>query len=668
MLKVIDKVSGSSSAREKVPEIEQKILEHGYRFELRLMFYCHENTSEIESEIRDILKELNFFNELALVKNKEKRTFLDLFLKRKYSGNSVDQMVSEAELLVILSGDVSVGKPDSILQAMEKTKQEVISRTITGSAIHLLPKPKKTEREVDVTISNMIPQALHTSKILKNNQKITIKSVETGPTVQIITCDIPQGAVFSDFRKRHEDLEAVLARKDMLSIIPGREPNTISFLLPLKKKEVIYLIEILQNPEFIQFAENAALPFVCGIDIFNNLVFKDLADGPHLLVCGSTNSGKSVFLNALLITLILMKKPDEMRMIMIDPKQVELTPYSGMAHVDTLITDMEEAYSTLESLCDEMDSRYTLFAKTGVKKIAQYNKKVKKKLPYVVAVVEEYADLHAVHPEVEDLIARLGAKARAAGIHLIIVTQKPNKDIISTVIQNNLPSKICFKLTKTQDYVPIFGSGIGYRLFGSGDGVVAFQNQTELFIRFQSACISPDGEEEELSLEKIKGFYKGEMVEGLDLAPSIKEPEEEPIDKLKRIIQETGETRVQPLASQMRIRTADVTDMLRQLVEDGFLTREGRGYALSNEPKQIVLPEQEEQTGEGVEDPLFNDAVQLVIDINEASISAIQRRFRIGYTRAAKLIDGMEQMGIVSEYNGIGTRRVLIDKNEWDNH
>lgn len=581
-LKVMDKISGFYPDRELVEEIEQKIVDHGYRFEFRIVLHTKENPEEIETEIRDILKEMNFFNELGLHRVRNKKEFLDHFLSRRYSPHSADQILSESELIVISSGNHSIieSKPKTMRQAQEIIKDQVMNKPLSVSTIQLLPVAKKKEiREMDSEIANMIEPALRTAKVIKEqNQQVIVKEVELGPTVQVVTFEIPKGILFTDLIKKQKDIEFFLGKPQM-SITPGKEPNTISFLIPCEKREVIYLVELLQNPEFIEFAENNPLPLICGVDIFNKPVFKCLTQGPHLLVAGATNSGKSVFMNALLIVLILMRKPDELRLVLIDPKKVELNQYEGFPHVESIITDMDEAYETLEGLVKETERRYAEFAKLGVKNIQNYNKKSPKLIPYIVVAVDEYADLHMAHPEVDDCIQRITQLARAAGVHLILATQRPSVDVLNGVIKSNIPSQVSFALNQTVDYKTVFGKGIPYnKLLGYGDGVVRYMGQTEDFIRFQSPVISLSSDEEAETIERIKAYYNGESVEGLNLLSITKEPPEEPIDKLRRIILETGETRSDPLQNQMGIRMTEVLDLRKKLVEEGTLRKEGNKF------------------------------------------------------------------------------------------
>lgn len=578
LLHLMDRISGFSPKRETAEEIEQKILDHCYRFEFRLMIQSEERVQELEEEIREILKEMDFFNELCLIKVNNKKRFLTHFLKRKYLPDSKEQSLSESELLAVMSGYLKEEEKRKTTPSIQERK---IDTEDSESIVSLLPMGEKTKRELDGELAERIPPALKTAKVLRN-QTMVLKEAELGPTVQIVTFEIPEGILYTDVTKKQKDIETILG-KQQISIIPGKDPNTISFLIPCAKREVIYLSELLRSADFIRFSQEHPLPIACGIDIFNRPVFRCLTDAPHLLIAGATNSGKSVFMNALLIGLILCKNPDELRLFLIDPKQVELPQYNGFAHVEKVITDMNEAYDLLERLTVEMDKRYALFAKTGVKKIRDYNKKVKEKMSYIVVAVDEYADLQMEHPEVEDLIKRITQLARAAGIHLILATQRPSSDVLTGVIKSNIPSQVSFALNKSIDYQTVFGSGIPFKLLGFGDGVIRYMGQTEEFIRFQSPVISLDSEEEEHTIEKVKQYYQGDNVDKLELSPLLKEPLETPIEKLKRIVLETGETRSKPLQEQMGIRMSDVLDLRNQLVEEGILMKEGKNYFLVKE-------------------------------------------------------------------------------------
>lgn len=588
LLKVMDKISGFRPDRETVGEIEQKILDHGYRFEFRIIVHTKENPEVLEKEIDEILEEMDFFNELILIKKRNKKEFLDNFIRRRYSPLSADQIVSEAELIVMAGGNASVleSKSKSIREVQEEIKKEVTRKHLPISTIDLLPQAKPKEvREMDNEVANAIPEALKTAKVVKDKDaEVIVKEVELGPTVQVVTFEIPKGILYTELINKQKDIEFFLG-KNQISIVPGKEPKTVSFLIPCEKREVIYLVELLRDPEFIEFAKNNPLPIVCGVDVLNKRVFKCLTNGPHLLVCGATNSGKSVFINALLVTWILLRKPDELRLVLVDPKQVELNQYNGFPHlVREVVTDMTEAFEVLEGLVEETERRYSMLSRMGVRNIAQYNEKSSKKLPYIVLVVDEYADLILIEPKVEECIQRITQLARAAGVHLVLATQRPSSDIVTGVIKSNIPSRISFALPNPSvDYRTVFGGSIPYKLLGFGDGVVQFAGQMEEFIRFQAPIITLVRQEEEETIERIKEYYNGESPEAIDILPSGKEPEEDPLDRLRRIILETKETRSDPLQKQMGIRMTEVLDLRNQLVEEGILRKEGNKFIIVEE-------------------------------------------------------------------------------------
>jgi S-DNA-T family DNA segregation ATPase FtsK/SpoIIIE len=580
LIKFVDKVSGMNSERLPVEEIEDKVTDICFQFELRLLINGRSDVDEIES----LLHELDFFNELGLHEVKSKDEFTSLVDNRQFGEDGRFQTIGISELKNMIGGEVVervVEEEDNVVVKNERVKGDTVT------PIHLLPIGEKKEREIDQHLVNELPNALVTARAIKN-PNVDIVDVELGATVQRITMKIPQQIVFTDIKNKLSNIKTALGAE--LSIIQGNEPNTVTFLIPCSQREILYLKELLQDEEFIKFAEDNPLPFICGVDMFNKPVYKCLTKAPHLLVAGATNSGKSVFLNATLITLILLKSPQELRLIMIDPKQVELTQYDGYKHVESLITDMDEAVPTLDNLVEEMEKRYSQFAKAKVKTISGYNNSSKQKMPYIICVVEEYADLQMVHPDVEEYVKRLGQKARASGIHLILVTQRPDKDVVSGVIKSNFPSRISFSLSSSSEYMTVFGSGIGHKLIGFGDGVVSYVGQTENFIRFQAPVITLDEKEEELTFDNIRKFYKGEVVEGLELGEVEKEEviEEEPIDRLKRVIATQNETRIKELQKEMKIRINAVQDLMHQLVEEGWLEKNERGqYVLIADEEEL---------------------------------------------------------------------------------
>jgi S-DNA-T family DNA segregation ATPase FtsK/SpoIIIE len=575
MLKKMNAISGR---RERVTEIEHKILEDNFRFEIRLLVIGEKKDKIIRSIVEDYMRELDFYNGQRVYKIDSDQTFNNV-IHRKFSSLSNHQFISQSELMTLLChGDGVVEEAELPEQPQEETTHTTINHS-QQNLIDMLPIGKKKEREIDHSVVDNLEKAMKRVKVIKN-QKIETHNISQGATLQRVTIKIPSGINFSDIDKSHKNLKAELGYESF-SIEQGEEPGTVSFIIPCDEREVVYLKELLENEEFLKFADEAVLPFIAGVDEIGNLQFSDLVLTPHLLVAGATGSGKSKFVTQLILLLLILRKPSEMIMYLIDPKKVEFSLFNGFPHVQEVVTNMNEAENIFKSLVVEMEKRYEVFAKHGVKNLTSYNKKTTdKKLPFVVCCVDEYADLIMEHPVVEDYIQRMGQMARGAGIHLIIATQRPSTDIISGVIKANMPSKISFKLDRSSDYGTVFGKGIGYHLLGQGDGVMRLDGQTKEFIRFQSPVITLDDEEEEKVYEKIKKVYKGENVEGIEIVEEVKE---EPIDKLKRIIAVSGETRISHLQKEMGVRINTVQDLMQQLVEEKWLIKhaaKSKGYEL----------------------------------------------------------------------------------------
>lgn len=373
-------------------------------------------------------------------------------------------------------------------------------------------------------------------------------------------------------------IEAPIPGKAAVGIeVPNREPRTVT------------LREILETKEFW---EAGKLGVALGADIAGEPVVASLDQMPHLLIAGATGSGKSVCLNVLILSLLYKASPAEVKLIMIDPKRVELSVYDGIPHLSVpVVTEPEKAAAVLKAIIVEMEKRYKLFAERGVRDLARFNQTLKKDegpLPYVVVVIDELSDLMTVAPvEVEDSICRLAQMARATGIHLVVATQRPSVDVITGLIKANIPSRIAFAVSSQVDSRTILDGAGAEQLLGRGDmlysPVGALKPQ-----RVQGALVLDE------EIKKVTEYWRGQgspdYVEAFLKAEKI-----EPVNK-----------------------------------------------------------------GREAEDELFWDAVKLVVDQGQASASTLQRRFRIGYTRAARLVDMMEERGFVSPREGSKPRNVLI--------
>lgn len=566
VINVLDKVTGYSNVNVANEDIEKKILDQNYRMEMRMM--CNEEDAEtVKKGIKNLFTKANYYNELNLYEVNYDSDFKSSIEQRFFMPHSKHISYSKSELLAIVcTEEVSLNKAPIV-------QKSTVLNTQVDNLIEIFPPVPNRIRNIDASLGKTIEKAFQRVGLTKN--KIKILKIEQGATLQRLCIEIPANTSYMHIEKNLKNIQATLGR-DSLSVEIGDIPDTINLYLPCDNREVVYLRSILESGEYQTFAEEAILPFVTGEDSIGEPVYADLHKLVHILVAGATGSGKSVFLNSLILSLLLNKNPDELHLYLIDPKQVELGVYEGVPHVKSIISDMDKAYNTFASLINEMEKRYTLFADSSCRNLEQYNKS-HPKLPYIVTVVDEYADLIDTHKEVESLIKRLGQKARAAGIHLIIATQRPSVDVITGVIKSNLPTKFCLRLNTSTDYKTVFGKGIPFNLLGNGDGVAAIEGHSKEFIRFQSPVISLDDKEVEEILDKLKLKWGKSEDHGMEIVEQESEK-----DKLKRMIQETGETRISELRQMMGIRINLVSDMMKELVEEGWLEKQGKSYAMVN--------------------------------------------------------------------------------------
>jgi S-DNA-T family DNA segregation ATPase FtsK/SpoIIIE len=424
-----------------------------------------------------------------------------------------------------------------------------------------------------------------------------IERISYGPTITRYEVALERGIKVSKIVSLADNLAMDLAAIDVRveAPIPGR--SAIGIEVPTDTPTPVMLRECLESPEF----KNAAgrLTFVLGKDVTGNVRVADLAKMPHLLVGGSTGSGKSVGLNVLITSLIYRNSPRELKFLMIDPKKVELSLYAGIPHLASpVVTNPKQAPSVFKQAIREMESRYDKFARLGTRNIEGYNNKVDEleRLPYWVLVVDELADLMMTSgPEIETCICRLAQLARATGIHLVIATQRPSVNVITGTIKANISSRIAFAVNSAVDSRTILDQVGADRLIGRGDMLFMPMDAAKPF-RIQGAFLS-EGETEAL----VK-FLRHQGSPNYDVQPSTLAEASNDVD----------------------------------------------------------------QAESGHEDDLFESAVRLVVTGGSASTSMLQRRFKIGYTRAARLVDMMEHKGIVSALDGAKPREILISRDEME--
>ena len=430
-----------------------------------------------------------------------------------------------------------------------------------------------------------------------------VENVSVGPAITRYELRPAEGVRVSKIANLADDIALNLAAETIRieAPIPGKQ--AVGIEVPNKEKEMVHLREVIESPEFEN--NKSKLSVALGKDVAGQNIIADIAKMPHVLIAGSTGSGKSVCINTIITSFIYNAKPSEVKLVMVDPKVVELSVYNGIPHLlIPVVTDPKKAAGALAWAVQEMDNRYKLFAEKGVRDLKGYNKALEKeeldgKLPQIVIIVDELADLMMVAAkDVEDSICRLAQKARAAGMHLVIATQRPSVDVITGLIKANVPSRIAFAVSSQVDSRTILDQVGAEKLLGKGD-MLYFPSGASKPTRVQG-CFVDDSE-----VEKIVDFVKanGEAKYSEDIIESIE--------------------------------NNNKSD--REIAED------------KDDDSDEFLPE----------------AIETVIEIGTASASLIQRKFKVGYARAARIIDQMEERGIISGYQGSKPREVLMSKERW---
>jgi len=480
------------------------------------------------------------------------------------------------------------------------------------------PVEKKTSGYSEEALQDM--SRLLELKLKEFGVEVSVENVYPGPVITRFEIQPAPGIKVSRISNLAKDLARSLAviSVRVVEVIPGK--TTVGIEIPNEDRQIVRFSEVLSAPEY----ESAKSPvtLALGHDIGGRPVFADLAKMPHLLVAGTTGSGKSVGVNAMILSILFKSTPEEARLIMIDPKMLELSIYEGIPHLlCPVVTDMKEAANALRWCVAEMERRYRLMAAMGVRNLAGFNRKIKDaeeagtpltdplykrqnledeppllhKLPTIVVIVDEFADMMMiVGKKVEELIARIAQKARAAGIHLILATQRPSVDVITGLIKANIPTRMAFQVSSKIDSRTILDQGGAEQLLGHGD-MLYLPPGTGLPIRVHGAFVSDDEVHRVVEAWKQRGApdYIEEILAGAD--------------------------------------------------EGGGGSFEGGG-----------------EGGEGSEeDPLYDEAVRFVTESRRASISAVQRKLKIGYNRAARMIEAMEMAGVVTPMNTNGSREVI---------
>ncbi len=526
--------------------------------------------------------------------------------KHKENKNEKETVEAEEDKTEEDNGKVVITNLNEIIDSAtpieENASKEQLSIEIETDDTYILPPMSLLEESKNRGKINSTEFIQSNNKILErvfNDFGIVGKVVEVhvGPTVTQYEVELKAGTKVNKVLSINREIALALAAKDVRIQAPIPGKSTIGIEIPNPVQADVKLKDILLGlPKKL---ENSKLVAPLGKDIMGNIQYFEINKAPHLLVAGATGSGKSVCINNFIVSILMRTKPEEVKMILVDPKKVELSVYEGVPHLlRPVVTDPKKASVALQKVVQIMDERYDMFEQTGTKSITTYNEYVEKqknkgkdidKMPYLVVIIDELADLMMVcSKEVEESITRITQLARAAGIHLIVATQRPSTDVITGLIKANIPSRLSFAVSSSIDSRTILDMTGAEKLLGRGD---------MLFL--------PMGENIPI---RIQGSYVSD-------------------DEIKRVV--------------------DFVKRGKKPVYDEKLTN-------------LDLPSKinEEVTGE--EDPLYNEIVEFAIKTGRISASLIQRKYRLGYNRAARIIDILEEKGIIGPQNGSKPREVLV--------
>ena len=539
-----------------------------------------------------------------------------LFFVRKKNGEETQEDEEDKEVINdpedLKDKRVIISSVNDLNHTVIEDSQVEEESTINGEyklpPISLLNVPKKVNTKVNEENIN--------SNIKLLEQVLTdfdihgkVVAAHVGPTVTQYELELKSGTKVNKILSLNKEIALALAAKDVRIQAPIPGKSTIGIDIPNKVTTPVSLREVLQS--IPKDKEDSKLLAVLGKDIMGNPRWMEVNKTPHLLIAGATGSGKSVCVNSIITTILMRAKPDEVKLVMVDPKKVELSMYNGAPHLlAPVVNDPKKASIVLKKIVEEMEHRYDLLSESGTKNIEGYNKLIQKKidsgdtsvkkLPYIVVLIDELADLMLVAAkEVEDSIMRITQMARAAGIHLIVATQRPSTDVITGVVKANIPSRISFAVSSSIDSRTILDMTGAEKLIGKGD---------MLFL--------PMGEG---TPTRIQGSFVSE-------------------EEVQKVV--------------------DYTIKQQKAKYDETFTN------ITDKP---VGASSYDEKDDQYDDPLYNEVVDFVIKSGKTSASLLQRRFRLGYNRAARMIDLLEERGIVGTPNGSKPREVLVkyeDKNE----
>ncbi|MBO1684647.1 MULTISPECIES: FtsK/SpoIIIE family DNA translocase [Clostridium] len=585
-INIVDKTEsddGEKSSRELLSKVDKKIkildfMKNAQEDDIATEPIKEEVSSDIQIDsFLDKQDEKQSYPEKVIAKetNKQKKEKLDENVKDVVSKEIQDVMEGQREEKEYVHPSLELLKTNSSTKLNSSDKKELI----------------ESANKLEEILSNFGVDA-----------KVT--QVTKGPSVTRFELQPSPGVKVSKIVNLSDDIALGLAASGIRIEAPIPGKAAVGIEVPNRKQTAVFLREVLENEEFIESKKKLA--FALGKDISGKCVVGDLSKMPHTLIAGATGSGKSVCINSLIISILYKYNPNEVKLLMVDPKVVELNVYNGIPHLlIPVVTDPKKAAAALNWAVNEMTKRYKLFADMGVRNMESYNELynkgiIEQKLPYIVIIVDELADLMMVCPnDVEDYIGRLAQMARAAGMHLVIATQRPSVDVITGVIKANIPSRISFAVSSQIDSRTILDSSGAEKLLGKGDMLYYPVGESKP-LRVQGCFIS----EEEV--EQVISFIKSEQGED----------------------------------------TSYEEDIIEHINSAADSSSSG-----SHDGNDDV-------------DELLNDAINIVVEFQQASTSFIQRKLRVGFNRASRIMDELEERNIISEKDGSRPRQVLVTKEQ----
>ena len=553
------------------------------------------------------------------------KKIIGIFKRQKKAEDSEDIPISTADTIKPLADSnepIKKKEEKIVITSMEELKQKPIEQESLES------KNKHVETEEDLSyrlpkfseiFDPLKPKKINSTEFTKSNKEILervlrdfginakVVEIHIGPAVTEYELTVPAGTKVNRIVNINKEIALALAAKDVIIQAPIPGKSTIGVEIPNPTISSVTLREVLESPQNLK--SDAKICAALGKDIMGTPKVMDLTKMPHLLVAGSTGSGKSVCINGIIASILMRYKPNEVKLVLVDPKKVELTNYNGIPHLlCPVVSDPKKASLTLQKVVTEMDKRFTIFSEQEVKNISGYNDLIEKenkkhpenpqaKMPYIVVIIDELADLMLVaSKEVEDSITRITQLARAAGIHLIVATQRPSTDVITGLIKNNIPSRISFAVSSQIDSRTILDQPGAEKLLGKGD-MLYFPMGEASPTRIQGCFINDD------EIKRLIDFCKNQATAKYD-------------EEFSSVSQNTTSGSANNFAEE--------------------------------------------------DDEAYNEVVEFAIQTGKISASLIQRRFRFGYNRAARMVDLLESRGIVGPQNGSKPREVLVklEKNE----